>query len=273
MHRFLSVFLGLTLVAGAADAPKPKGGEVKKPRALAPGGKWFANDMNRPRPRVITPPQDGRAPSDAQIIFDGSSLAAFKRDGNKENPITPGNDAALWEIKDGYFQCAPKSGSIRTRNKYEGDQQWHIEWATPAEVKGNSQGRGNSGVFISGFPEVQVLDSYQNDTYPDGSAAGLYGQYPPMVNASRKPGEWQTYDIIVERQRRDAQGKVIRKARLTVIHNGIVVHLAREFDTAEKASDLGLQDHHNPVRYRNIWVRRLNLDDPDSEGTAPAVKK
>ena len=266
MRILTSLFLAISLPSAlcAADPAKPK--------PLAPGGKWFANDMNRPRPRVVTPPEPGKAPSDATVIFGGKDLSLWKRDARKEDPAKPGDDAAKWLVKDGYFECAPKSGSIRTRQKYEGDQQWHIEWATPAEVKGNSQGRGNSGVFISGFPEIQVLDSYQNDTYPDGSASGLYGNYPPMVNASRKPGEWQTYDIIVERQKKDSSGKVIKKARLTVIHNGIVVHLAREFDTSEQASDLGLQDHNNPVRYRNIWVRKLNLDDPDSEGTPPPNK-
>jgi hypothetical protein len=139
-------------------------------------------------------------------------------------------------------------------------------------VKGNSQGRGNSGVFVGGFPEIQVLDSYQNDTYPDGQAGGLYGFYPPMVNACRKPGEWQFYDIIVERQRKDAQGKVIKKARLSVLHNGIVVQWAREFDVAADEGDLGFQDHHNPGRYRNIWVRPINIDHTDDEGTPPPAK-
>jgi len=264
MRKILLFLALLSHLSHAADPAKPK--------PLAPGGKWHVNDMNRPRPRVITPPEAGKAPSDATVLFGGKDLSLWKRDGKKDSPATPGNDAALWTVKDGYFECAPKSGSIRTRQKYAGDQQWHIEWATPAEVKGNSQGRGNSGVFIGGFPEVQVLDSYQNDTYPDGQAGGLYMHYPPMVNASRKPGEWQTYDIIVERQKKDPSGKVIKKARLTVIHNGIVIHLGREFDAGALESDLGLQDHGNPVRFRNIWVRPLNLDDPDSEGTPPPKK-
>lgn len=266
MRTFFHLILAFSFAVNlhAADPAKPK--------PLAPGGKWFSNDMNRPRPRVITPPEPGKAPSDAIVLFGGSDLSLWKRDPRKDDPAPAGDDATKWVARDGYFECTPKSGAIRTRQKYAGDQQWHIEWATPSEVKGNSQGRGNSGVFIGGFPEVQVLDSYQNDTYPDGQAAGLYGQYPPMVNASRKPGEWQTYDIIVERQKKDASGKVIKKARLTVIHNGIVVHLGREFDMGGQDSDLQLQDHGNPVRYRNIWVRKLNLDDPDSEGTAPPKK-
>jgi hypothetical protein len=128
-------------------------------------------------------------------------------------------------------------------------------------------------VFLTGFPEVQVLDSFENDTYPDGQAAAFYHNYPPMVNASRTPGEWQTYDIIIERQKKDESGRVIKKARISVIHNGIVVQWGREFDSGAQDGDLALQDHGNPVRYRNIWVRPINLTDPDSEGTPPPAKK
>ncbi len=255
-------------------APNEKAPEPKKEN-LAPGGKWKRGDMNRPRPRVITPPgmstqeAPGKAPSDAIVLFDGTDLAKWKRD----KPTPEGDDKAPWKVENGYFEVVPRTGILRTREKIKGDTQWHIEWATPSEVKGNSQGRGNSGVFIGGMPEVQVLDSYENDTYPDGQAGGLYGQYPPMVNASRKPGEWQTYDIVVERPRKDETGKVIRKARLTVIHNGIVVQWGRELDSGALEGDLALQDHGNPVRYRNIWVRPINLTDPDSEGTPPPAKK
>jgi hypothetical protein len=206
------------------------------------------------------------------VLFDGKDLSKWKRDKRREDGADA-DDKPLWKVENGYVEIVPKGGSIRTREKIKGDTQWHIEWATPSEVKGNSQGRGNSGVFIGGFPEVQVLDSFENDTYPDGQAAGLYGNYPPMVNASRKPGEWQTYDIIVERQQKDETGKVIKKARITVIHNGTVVQWGREFDSGAQEGDLGLQDHGNPVRYRNIWVRPINLIDPDSEGTPPPAKK
>jgi plastocyanin len=170
------------------------------------------------------------------------------------------------------MEIAPKSGGIHTTESFKGDYQLHIEWATPSVVVGNSQGRGNSGVFIGGFPEIQVLDSYQNDTYPDGQAAGLYSAYPPMVNASRKPGEWQTYDILFERAKLDAKGEAISKARLTVIHNGVVVHYLREFDAKDQQGKLSLQDHSNPVRYRNIWLRPLRVDS-DVKGTpSPAPK-
>ncbi len=244
-----------------------------KEQPLTPGGKYPAHTMDRPRPRVITPPSHGQAPSDAIVLFNGKDLSQWKRDAGKDDPAKAPDDAAKWKVEpDKYFEIVPLSGSIRTREKFQGDVQFHIEWATPAEVKGNSQGRGNSGVFVGGFPELQVLDSYDNDTYPDGQAGGLYGVYPPMVNACRKPGEWQSYDIIVERQRKDEQGKVIKKARLSVLHNGIVVQWGREFDSAVQEGDLGLQDHHNPGRYRNIWVRPINIDHFDDEGTPPPAK-
>lgn len=282
IHPRSSLLLGAAALAGSiltsmAAEPAAKPGEPPKPANLTPGGKWKRGDMERPRPRVVTPPtfssqeKAGQKPSDAIALFDGTDLSKWKRDKRKED--TDSDDKAPWKVENGYFEVVPKGGVIRTRDKIAGDAQWHIEWATPSEVKGNSQGRGNSGVFIGGFPEVQVLDSYENDTYPDGQAGALYNQYPPMVNASRKPGEWQTYDIIVERQRKDEKGAVVKKARITVIHNGVVVQWGREFDSGAQEGDLSLQDHGNPVRYRNIWVRPINLTDPDSEGTPAPAKK
>jgi hypothetical protein len=270
----LCAILGTTsALTYAADAKATKPEEKEKP--FTPGGKYRAHSMERPRPRVITPPglssqeKAGQPPSDAMVFFDGKDLSQWKRDPKKSDPATPPNDAAEWKVENGYFEITPKSGGIRTRQKISGDCQWHIEWATPSEVKGNSQGRGNSGVFFDGFPEVQVLDSYQNDTYPDGSAGGLYGKYPPMVNASRKPGEWQSYDVFLEVERKDAAGKVTRPARMTVLHNGIVVQWAREFPNGSKEFGLALQDHNNPGRFRNIWARKLNVHHFDDEGTAP----
>lgn len=243
----------------------------KKSKPMAPGGKWARGSMERPRPRVVEPPgfttqdQAGQAPSDAVVFFDGTDLSQWRSQKQSED----GNDAAKWKIENGYMEAVKGSGGIQTREQVEGDCQWHIEWRTPSEVTGKSQGRGNSGVFIGGFPEVQVLDSYQNDTYPDGQASALYGQYPPMVNACRKPGEWQTYDIIVVREKKDENGKVIQPGSLTVLHNGIVTHFAREVGGKSPAGGLALQDHSNPVRFRNIWARKINLVDPDSEGTPP----
>ena len=274
---FAALIGGASCPIHSADpAPAPKPAEVKK-ESLAPGGKWKHGDMDRPRPRVVTPPgmstqaAPGQPPSDAIVLFDGKDLFKWKRDMRKDDNAS--DDSALWKVEAGYFEVAPGKGTIRTRETIAGDSQWHIEWAAPSVVKGNSQGRGNSGVFIGGFPEVQVLDSHENDTYPDGQAAGLYGFYPPMVNASRKPGEWQTYDIIIERQQKDDKGAVTRKARISVIHNGVVVQWQREFNIGASDCDLSLQDHGNPVRYRNIWVRKINLTDPDSEGTPPPPKK
>ncbi len=264
----------ILLSAHCVFAAEPAQKKPEKP--FTPGGKWRQGDMERPRPRVVSPPAfsseqaPGQPPSDAIVLLNGKDMAAWKRDPRKED--MPGSaDTALWKVTPDYVEIVPKSGSIRTRESFKGDLQVHLEWRTPSEVVGKGQGRGNSGVFIGGFPEIQVLDSWQNDTYPDGQAAGLYNNYPPLVNASRKPGEWQTYDIIAERARKDESGKVIKKARLSVIHNGVVVQWGREFDSLAQEGGLGLQDHHNPVRYRNIWIRPINLTDPDSEGTpAPA---
>ena len=268
----------LLALATSVLAEPPAKPAAPKEQPLTPGGKYRAHGMDRPRPRVIVPPglstpeSPGQAPSDAIILFDGKDLSQWKRDPRKDDPAKAPDDAAKLKVEPGYFEIVPLSGSIRTRDKFKGDIQVHVEWATPAEVKGNSQGRGNSGVFIGGFPELQVLDSFDNDTYPDGQAGGLYGFYPPMVNACRKPGEWQSYDIIAERQQKDDQGRVIKKARLSVLHNGIVVQWAREFDSDVQEGDLGLQDHHNPGRYRNIWIRHLNIEHFDDEGTAPVKK-
>jgi plastocyanin len=260
-----AVFLILGLMGLASF-----GAEVKKEMPMTPGGVWRAHDMNRPRPLVVSPAgmstqeKAGAAPSDAVVLFDGKDLSKWKSDPKKDQ--AGGDDKPTWKVAGGYMEVAPKTAGIRTREKFKGDWQLHFEWATPVEVKGNGQGRGNSGLFIGGFPEIQVLDSHENDTYPDGQAAGLYGQYPPMVNASRKPGEWQTYDVLFERS------KAGQKARLTVIHNGVVVHYLREFDSAVQEGDIALQDHHNPMRFRNIWMRPLRVDS-DKVGTKPEVKK
>jgi hypothetical protein len=197
------------------------------------------------------------------VLFDGKDLSKWFRSVPKDDPDR--SDQPKWKIEHDYLEIVPKSGSITTREKFA-DCQLHIEWATPAEVKGQDQGRGNSGVILTGHPEIQVLDSYQNDTYPDGQAAGLYGQYPPLVNVSRKPGEWQSYDIIYIAPRLE-NGKVVKPALYTVFHNGVLVHHAAEVPGATVESALTLQDHNNPVRYRNLWVRKLK--GYDEGGTPP----
>jgi hypothetical protein len=225
------------------------------------------HDLNRPQPRVVTPvagvpaATSGLAPSDAIVLFDGKDLSAWKsqKDGSP----------AAWKVENGYFEVVKGKGAIETRQSFA-DVQLHIEWMTPTPPTGESQARGNSGVFFAGSRyEVQVLDSYENKTYPDGMAGSLYGQFPPLVNASRPPGEWQAYDIVYEAPRFDAAGAVTKRARLTVFHNGMLVQHAREligpttnkvrtpYSAHPEALPMSLQDHGNPIRFRNVWVREL----------------
>ena len=211
----------------------------------------FAAD---PVPPVVTPGVQGAPPSDAIVLFDGKDLSAWK---------SSDGGPARWKVQDGYAEM--RQGNIMTREEF-GPVQLHLEWATPAEVKGEGQGRGNSGVYLQGRYEIQVLDSYQNPTYPNGQAASFYGFAAPLVNASRKPGEWQVYDIVFHPPRADADGKVV-PGSFTVFHNGVLVqdHIpvkgdattAAEFKGVTPTGPILLQDHGNPVRYRNIWVRKL----------------
>lgn len=256
MNRIL-LLISLTALLATAAEPAKKA-EPKKEKPFTPGGIYRQGDMQRPRPTVITPPSENSPPSDAIVLFDGKDLTKFKRQPRNDDPDT--SDTPKWKIENGYAEITPKSGQIETRDKF-GSSQIHIEWATPAEVKGSSQGRGNSGVLLHGWGEVQVLDSFENDTYPDGQAAAIYSAYPPLVNASRKPGEWQSYDIICECAKLDDKGNVLQAARITVIHNGVIVHHAVERDTKVQEFGFALQDHNNPTRYRNIWVRPLHRYD------------
>jgi len=227
--------------------------------------KWKIHDRSRPLPPVIDPgtasTQDasGRAPSDAVVLFDGKDLSKWAhKDGS----------AAKWKVANGYAEVVPKTGYIYTRQVF-GDCQLHVEFAEPLPPTDEDQGRGNSGVFLMGLYEIQVLDSYQNKTYADGQAAAVYGQYPPLVNAARPPGQWQSYDIVFHGPRFDAAGKLQRPARVTVFHNGVLVqdnvtptgpteHEARPpYKPTPEKLPLALQDHGDPVRYRNIWIREL----------------
>lgn len=226
---------------------------------------WPIHDESRPQPRVVDPgrpagDQPAGPPADAVVLFDGKDLAKWrtKKDGSP----------AKWKVEGGSMEVVKGAGDIRTEQGF-GDCQLHVEWMTPSPASGEGQHRGNSGVFLMGQYEVQVLDSYTNKTYPDGQAAALYGQFPPLVNASRPPGQWQTYDIVFRAPRFDAQGKLLRPALITVLHNGVLVHDNRELTgpTAHKSRPpytahadklpLALQDHGDPVRYRNIWIREL----------------
>jgi hypothetical protein len=211
------------------------------------GIKWL-------EPRVIEPgAKCGDAPSDAIILFDGKDLSKWER-------------ADKWEVKDGY--AIPHGHDIKTKDSF-GDCQLHVEWATPSVVSGSGQGRGNSGVYLMEKYEVQILDSYGNKTYFDGQAAGIYKQKPPMVNCCRKPGEWQTYDIVFNAPRFGEAGRLVKPGYVTVFQNGVLVQNHTEllgstfYDQPPKyephppKGKILLQFHHNPVRFRNIWVREI----------------
>ncbi|HWJ20401.1 MAG TPA: DUF1080 domain-containing protein [Geobacterales bacterium] len=226
--------------------------------------KWKIHDLNRPLPPIVDPgtasTQDapGRAPSDAVVLFDGKDLSRW---------VDSDGKPARWKVENGYMEVAAKTGNISTRDSF-GDCQLHVEFAEPSPGKGESQERGNSGVFLMSTYEIQVLDSYENKTYADGQASAVYGQYPPQVNASRPPAQWQTYDIIFHRPH-FMDGKVTQPARVTVLHNGVLVqdnveltgptaHGERPpYKPGPDKLPLQLQDHGNPVRYRNIWIREL----------------
>jgi hypothetical protein len=225
---------------------------------------WAVHDGNRPQPKIVTPgtfstaDKAGKPPSDAIILFDGTDLSKWV--GDKDAP-------APWIVRDGYMEVKPGSGEIRTKDKL-GDCQLHVEFAAPAKVEGDGQGRGNSGIFLPGGVEIQVLDNYNNPTYADGTAGGYYGINPPMVNAVRPPGEFQMYDIVFRRPvYRD--GKPVDPGYVTVFLNGVLVqdhtplegsggHMGRTKAGPFPARDsIRLQDHGNPMRFRNIWYREL----------------
>jgi len=228
--------------------------------------KWKIHDPNRPLPPVITPgtastqEKPGTAPSDAVVLFDGKDLSKW---------VDKDGKPAKWKVQNGYMEVVPGTGNISTHDSY-GDCQLHVEFAEPSPAHGESQERGNSGVFLMGLYEIQVLDSYENKTYADGQAASVYGQYPPLVNASRPPAKWQAYDIIFHGARFAAGGKLLRPARVTVLHNGVLVqdnvemtgptaHGERPpYKAGPEKLPLGLQDHEMLVRFRNIWIRELS---------------
>jgi hypothetical protein len=213
-----------------------------------------------PVPRVVTPGHlSSDPPSDAIVLFDGRNFSEWESVGGKD---------IEWKIDDNAMVVSGKSGDIRTKQGF-GDCQLHIEWRSPSEVKGHGQERGNSGVYLMGRYELQVLDSYENPTYTNGQAGSIYKQYAPLVNACRKPGEWQSYDIIFTAPRFSADSTAKEMARMTVFQNGVLIQnnatvwgntfhtgIARYFLHSDKEPIL-LQDHGNPVSYRNVWIRPL----------------
>ena len=219
--------------------------------------------MERPQPAVVDPGPAGgpvAAPSDAIVLLDGTTLDDWRAaDGGP----------APWKLIEGAVEVVAHTGSLVTRDSF-GDVQLHVEWATPEVVAGEGQERGNSGVYLMDRYELQVLDSYDNPTYPDGQTGAMFGQYPPLVNASRGPGEWQTYDVVFRAPRFGDGGALVSPARITVLHNGVLVQdgVALTGPTAFQRRPpyeahaaklpISLQDHEFPVRYRNIWVRELD---------------
>ena len=213
----------------------------------------------QPVPRVVTPGSGTAAPSDAIVLFNGEDLSEWQHaDGSPPK----------WRIAEDALTVVRSAGNIQTKRAF-GDCQLHIEWRTPAKVEGEGQGRGNSGVFLQGRYEVQVMDSYNNPTYSNGQAASIYKQHIPLVNASRKPGEWQSYNIFFRAPRFAENGKVVTPGYMTVVHNGVLVqdHVElkgttvnigpQSYQKHNLKESVVLQEHGNPVSYRNIWIREL----------------
>jgi len=257
----LRVFLLTSLIASSSIF-QSQAGEGYTDTPMQPNGKWHVHDPARPIPAVVTPGETfshmAPAPSDAVVLFDGKDFSKWQ--GEKGD--------VKWKLEDGFMETT-HTGRIRTKDEF-GDFQLHLEWATPAKVEGKGQGRGNNGVNIYGRYEIQVLDSYNNPTYADGQAAAIYGQTPPLVNASKPPGQWQTYDIIWETARWDDNKKLLKPCFVTVLRNGVVVHHRTELFGATGHRQYGnyktphpphgfieLYEHGNPVRFRNIWIRPL----------------
>jgi len=266
--------LALVLLAAAASAfqtepaPKKKVGYTDTP--VLPGMKWRVHDPDRPQAPAVDPgtgspgAQPGKPPSDAVVLFDGKDLSKWQTAEGKE----PG-----WALKDGVLEVppprTPNGGDIVTKESF-GDCQFHIEWAAPDPPQGDLMNRGNSGVYFFGRYEVQIFDSFGGGIYADGQAASVYGQYPPLVNASRKPGEWQGYDIIYHGPRFDEAGKLLKPGTLTILQNGVLIQDnaeikgrtvnrgAPKYEAHPPKLPLALQDHKNPVRFRNIWIRELS---------------
>lgn len=252
--RTMAVLTAGLLTAGLLGAPE-----------AAAQAQYEVHDTSRPQPAKVDPgtastqERAGQPPSDAVVLFGGDDLSEW---------ASGEGGPAQWRVGDGYMEVVEDAGPISTRRGF-GDVQLHVEWMAPTQIGGEGQGRGNSGIFLMDQYEVQVLDVYNNETYPDGQAAALYGQHPPLVNANRAPGQWQTYDIVFHRPRFDEAGVVEEPARVTVFHNGVLVqdnvrlmgptgHYSRpQYEAHPDRLPISLQDHGDPVRYRNIWVREL----------------
>ncbi|MEP6963487.1 MAG: DUF1080 domain-containing protein [Acidobacteriota bacterium] len=255
MRHFVFVLLLICPVFG--QAPNNDLGYTDTP--MLPGLPYRVHDPARPHPGVVTTSAKG-VPSDAVVLFDGKDLSqwTFKT-------------AAAWKVENGYVEVVPGAGDMTSKQVF-GDMQLHLEFAAPVPVRNTSQNRGNSGIFVQGLYEIQVLDNFENPTYADGQTGAIYGQWPPLANPARKPGEWQVYDIVFEAPRMDGD-RVLKPAYVTVLLNGVLLHNHKELmgPTVHRAlakyaaqpaeGPLVLQDHQQPVRFRNIWVRRIGAYD------------
>ena len=261
MKRFAwaAAFAGLATLGCTASA-EDKPGYTDTP--MLPDGKWRVHDPDRPYPAVVTPGAGpGAAPSDAVVLFDGTSLDAWQP------------QATPWPVANGAMTATPpasgEGGNGLTSKESFGDVQLHLEFRSPNPPRGTSQDRGNSGVYFMERYEIQILDGHDNATYADGTVGAIYAWKPPLVNASRPPGEWQSYDIVFERPRFAADGKLLRPAYVTVFLNGVLVqnHQAflgpttwravAKYEPHGDSAPIHIQDHKSPVSFRNIWVRRL----------------
>lgn len=260
MSRKTLVFVSLLVGAvGIYAAQQQREGYNNTP--FLPGQKWRVHDIDRPYPPEVTPGAAvGAPPSDAVVLFDGKDLSQWTMADGKP---------CRWKLEDGTMQVAAGTGSIISKQKF-GDCQIHLEWQEDEKVTGRGQGRGNSGIYIMGLFELQILDSYKSATYADGQAGAVYGQWPPMVNPIRKPGEWQTYDIIFESPK-FKDGKLVSPAYVTLLFNGVMVHNHQKYNGPSAHASIEdyspipaegsilLQDHgpREKLRFRNIWVRPI----------------
>lgn len=268
----LTLLAALSGILALAQTPPPKVNHDLgfDDTPMLPGLPYHVHDYNRPHPPVVTPSDlPGGAPSDAVVLFDGKDLLKWR--GQRSSITKAGSDEAQWKVESGYFEVVPKTGDLATKEKF-GDVQLHIEWSEPEGIMGTSQGRGNSGVILMGKYELQVLDSYKSPTYADGQAGAIYGQWPPLANAVRKPGDWNSYDIVFEAPKFDGE-KLVKPAYFTVFLNGVLLHNRKEsmgpmvyrqvahYVPHPAEDSLMLQNHNNAVRYRNVWARRLGTYD------------
>ena len=260
----LAAVSGRALAQGQAQHPNTDLGFTDTP--MLPNLPYHVHDPDRPHPPVVKPADvAGGAPSDAIVLFDGKDLSKWEQQGRGAQAgqmVAP-----QWKVGDGWFEVAARTGNLLTKEKF-GDCQLHVEWASPTAIRGSSQARGNSGVLLMNLYEIQVLDAWENPTYADGEASAIYGQWPPLVFPARRPGEWNTYDIVFEAPHFEG-GRLVKPAFQTVFYNGVVVHNRKELmgsmvyrEVAQYRPHppelpLGLQDHNDPVRYRNVWIRRL----------------